>query len=51
VHIAKFRYESSNKKVATVNKKGKIKGISKGKATIYVYAQNGFYKTIKVTVK
>ncbi|MCR5628684.1 MAG: Ig-like domain-containing protein [Eubacterium sp.] len=50
-HIAKFRYESSNSKVATVNKKGKIKAKSKGKCSIYVYAQNGIYKRIKVTVK
>ncbi len=51
IHIAKFRYESSNKKVATVTKKGVIKGVKKGSATIYVYAQNGVYKTIKVKVK
>ena len=51
IHIAKYRYESSNEKVATVTKKGVIKGKSKGKATIFVYAQNGFYKTVKVTVK
>jgi uncharacterized protein YjdB len=34
-----------------VDKNGKIKGKKKGKATIYVYAQNGLYKTVKVTVK
>lgn len=51
IHIAKFRYESSNTKIATVNKKGKIKGKKKGKCYIYVYAQNGFYKKVKVTVK
>lgn len=51
VHIKKFRYESSNKAVATVSSKGKIKAKKKGKATIYVIAQNGVYKTIKVTVK
>lgn len=44
-------YESSNTKIATVNSKGKIKAKKKGKCTIYVYAQNGVYKTIKVTVK
>lgn len=50
-HIAKFRYESSNPAVATVTKKGKVKGIKKGSCYIYVYAQNGIYKQVKVTVK
>lgn len=44
-------YESSNTKIATVDSKGKIKAKKKGKCTIYVYAQNGVYKTVKVTVK
>ncbi len=44
-------FESSNKKVATVTKKGVIKGKSKGTCFIYVYAQNGIFKKIKVTVK
>jgi hypothetical protein len=47
----KIKYESDNKKVATVDKNGKITGKGKGKTTIYVYAQNGLYKTVKVTVK
>ena len=47
----KLAYESSDPKIATVTKKGVIKGKAKGKCTIYVYAQNGVYKTIKVTVK
>ena len=51
IHIAKFRYESSNPKVATVSSKGKVKGKKKGTATIFVIAQNGVYKTVKVTVK
>lgn len=50
-HIRIVRFESSNKKVATVSKTGKIKAKKKGKCTIYVYAQNGIYKTVKVTVK
>lgn len=49
-HIAKFRYESSNPSVATVTKKGVVKGISKGNATIYIYAQNGVCKKVKVNV-
>lgn len=44
-------FESSNKAVATVNAKGKISGKKKGTATIYIYTQNGIYKTVKVTVK
>ena len=47
----KICYESSNTKVATVTKKGQIKAKAKGTCTIYVYAQNGKMKTIKVTVK
>lgn len=47
----KLCYESSNPDVATVTKKGVIKGISKGTCTIYAYAQNGVSKKIKVTVK
>ncbi len=50
-HIAKFRYESSNKKIATVDSKGNIKAKKKGTVTIYVYAQNGLCRTIKVKVK
>lgn len=44
-------YESSNTAVATVNAKGKVKGVKKGKCTIYVYAQNGVYKTVNIKVK
>ena len=47
----KLCYESSNPDVATVTKKGVIKGKSKGTCTIYAYAQNGVFKKIKVTVK
>ena len=50
-HATEFRYASSDKKIAIVNKKGKIKGIKAGTCTIYVYARNGYAKKIKVTVK
>ena len=50
-HERKFRYATSNDKVATVNKKGKIEAVGNGKCNIYVYAQNGCAKKIKVTVK
>ena len=46
-----IKYESSNSKVASVTSKGVIKAKSKGTCYIYVYAQNGMYKRIKVTVK
>ncbi len=47
---AKVTYKSSNKKVASVSSKGVVKGLKKGKATIYVKA-NGVTKKFKVTVK
>ena len=47
----KVAYESSNTKIVSVSKSGKITAKKKGKATIYVYAQNGVSKTVKVTVK
>ena len=50
-HEAKFRYATSNKKVAKVNKKGKITAGGKGKCTVYVYAVSGVSKKVKVTVK
>jgi uncharacterized repeat protein (TIGR02543 family) len=46
-----IRFESSNKKVATVTSKGKIKAKAKGSCVIYAYAQNGVKKEVKVTVK
>ena len=46
-----IRYESSNKKIATVDTKGKITAKKKGTCYVYAYAQNGIYKKIKVTVK
>ena len=44
-------WASSNKKIATVSKKGVVKGVKKGKVTITVTTANGLQKTIKVTVK
>ena len=47
----KIRYESSNPGIAKVNSKtGEITGVKKGKCYIYVYAQNGVYKKVTVTV-
>lgn len=47
----KLRYESTNTKIATVSSKGVITAKGKGVCYIYVYAQNGVYKKVKVTVK
>lgn len=44
-------YETSNPKIATVNKKGTIKAVGKGKCKVYIYAQNGVSKAVNVTVK
>ncbi len=49
-HHRNVLYVSDNKKVATVNKKGQIVAKGKGTCTIYIYAQNGVYNTITVTV-
>ncbi|MDO5150996.1 MAG: Ig-like domain-containing protein [Oscillospiraceae bacterium] len=50
-HAKEFRYASSNKAIATVSKTGVIKAKKKGTCTVYVYARNGYAKTIKVIVK
>ena len=44
-------YGSTKPSVAAVTKKGKIKAKSKGTCKIFVYAQNGVAKVIRVTVK
>ncbi len=46
-----IRFESSNNKIATVTKTGKIVAKKAGTCKINVYAQNGVYTTISVTVK
>lgn len=48
--IGKVNYKSSNKKIATVSKKGKIKAKKKGKVTITVTA-NGVKLKFKIKVK
>lgn len=47
----KTAFESSDTNVASVNKKGVIKAVKKGSCYVYAYAQNGRYKSVKVTVK
>ena len=50
-HAKEFRYASTDETVATVDTKGRIKGVSAGTCTVYVYARNGYAKKISVTVK
>lgn len=47
----KTAFESDNQDVAVVSQKGVITAKKKGKCSVYVYAQNGVYKRVKVTVK
>lgn len=46
----RIRWSSSNTKVAKINKKGVITGISEGKATIYGRTHTGYVFKFKVTV-
>ena len=45
------RYETTNKKIATLTAKGVVKAKKKGTCYVYAYAQNGVFKKIKVVVK
>ena len=45
------RFWSSDKKIATVTGKGRIKAVSRGRCTIYVMAENGVKAKVRVTVK
>ena len=47
----KLSYETSNKKIATVSSKGVIKGVRRGTCYVYIYAQNGVYRKVKVTIR
>lgn len=49
-HVAKFRFRTTNKAVATVDENGNIKGVATGTCTVYVYAQNALAKRVEVTV-
>ncbi|MCI9079484.1 MAG: hypothetical protein HFH68_11250 [Lachnospiraceae bacterium] len=46
-----FKYSSSNKKVAKVNKNGKVTAVKKGTAVITVKTYNNKKASIKITVK
>jgi hypothetical protein len=45
------RFVSTDKSIATVTKKGTIKGRKAGTTTIYAVAHNGVRAKVKVTVK
>ena len=50
-HHRNLCYESSNTTVVTVTPEGLIQAVGKGTCTIWVYAQNGVYAALTVTVK
>ena len=50
-YVPLLRFLSSNKKIAAVTSTGKVKGIGKGSCYVYVYAHNGVFKKVKVTVR
>lgn len=49
-HEKKFRYYVDNRDVASVSKTGKVKAKQKGTCTVFVTANNGVSKQIKITV-
>jgi hypothetical protein len=49
-HAAKFRYRSTNSKIAKVDKNGRITGVKEGKCKVFVYTRNGLARKIAVTV-
>ena len=51
IHIAALRYVSTSPGVAKVTKRGRIKGLKKGKCYVYVFAHNGVSKKIDVIIK
>lgn len=50
-HTSSYHYYTTNSKVAIVSKAGVIKAKGKGTCSIYVLANNGVYKKVKVKVK
>ena len=50
-HTLQLRYISSNKKIATVSRAGRITAKAAGSCKVYVIAQNGAKKTLTVTVR
>ncbi|MGN0709400.1 MAG: Ig-like domain-containing protein, partial [Anaerovoracaceae bacterium] len=50
-HSALFRYKSTDKSVATVDRTGKVTAKKAGTCTIYIYAQNGLETATTIVVK
>lgn len=50
LHVAAYRYYTSDQSVASVSKTEKIKALKSGTCVIYVVANNGVYGTVEVTV-
>lgn len=50
-YTPRLRYLSSDPKVATVTKGGRIKAKASGTCRVYVFAHNGVYRTITVKVR
>ena len=50
-NVKSITVNKTNKKVAEVTRKGKIRAKKKGSCSIFVIANNGVSKEIKVTVK
>ena len=46
-----LRYEPTDTSIVKISASGKVGGLKRGKCKIYVYAQNGVYTTLDVTVK
>ena len=51
IHTAALRYVSTSPGVAKVTKRGRIKGLKKGKCCVYVIAHNGVSKKTDVIIK
>ena len=51
IHTAALRYVSTSPGVAKVTKRGRIKGLKKGKCCVYVIAHNGVSTKIDVIIK
>lgn len=49
--VAALRFRSSDKSIATVTSKGKIKTHASGTCTVYLYAPNGCCAEVKIVVK
>jgi len=49
--VNSIRYTSNNPAIATVNSRGVITGKREGTCCVYVQALNGYWRSVKVTVK